>query len=164
MALTTAERDAWQAGGYFVVRNLFSPVELSVLQAEAERLLAAADAELQLLDDQQRQEGWQEGSIPVLQAQQQPNSTRRYMSAAAGSNGNVTLPSCAENEELLGIALVATAQVWNRVGELLGPDFVFAGSECNRAGAGDDFQGWHSDRGILGKGSDQYELDCACAC
>ena len=49
MALSAVEREAWRTDGYFVTRGLFSPVQLAVLRGEAERLLAAADAELRLV-------------------------------------------------------------------------------------------------------------------
>ena len=56
------------------------------------------------------------------------------------------LTNVVEHEDAFGRLLVSADQVWHRVGALLGPNFIFSGSELNRAGGELEVQGWHSVR------------------
>ena len=117
--LTAAERAQWEEAGFFIVRGLFDPAHLAALQAEADRLLAA---ELATRGD---------------------DGVGEFRGRTTKDAG---LTNVVEHEDAFGRLLVSADQVWLRVGALLGPNFIFSGSELNRAGGELEVQGWHSVR------------------
>ena len=120
--LTAAERAQWEESGVFVVRGLFDPPHLVALQAQADRLLAA---ELATRGD---------------------DGVGEFRGRTTKDAG---LTNVVEHEDAFGRLLVSADQVWHRVGALLGPNFIFSGSELNRAGGELEVQGWHSVSSLL---------------
>jgi ectoine hydroxylase-related dioxygenase (phytanoyl-CoA dioxygenase family) len=129
--LTDAERAAWDADGVFVVRDLFPAPQLAALQSEASRLISA--------------ELGTRGSDGMGEFRNKPTL-------------DAGLTEVVETEDTIGELLVTVDPVWRRIAELLGHDFVFAGSELNRAGGEYAVQGWHCDRGTGPDGSNMEEL------
>ena len=115
--LTAAERAQWEESGFFIVRGLFDPAHLVALQAQADQLLAA---ELATRGD---------------------DGVGEFRGRTTKDAG---LTNVVESEDAFGRLLVSADQVWHRVGALLGPNFIFSGSELNRAGGELEVQGWHS--------------------
>ena len=65
-----------------------------------------------------------------------------------------------EQNDAIGELLFAESRAWDIMEELLGPDFILAGSEAMRGSFNAQAdQGFHSDRGMGDGGSNQAELD-----
>jgi hypothetical protein len=66
----------------------------------------------------------------------------------------------AEHSAAIGEALLGSGPIWSAMTQLLGPDFIFVGSEV-MCGSWNEWrgQGWHSDRGMADGGSNPDELE-----
>ena len=65
-----------------------------------------------------------------------------------------------EQNDEIGELLFAESRAWDIMAELLGPDFILAGSEAMRGSFNAQAdQGFHSDRGMGDGGSNKAELD-----
>ena len=151
--LTRSQRAQWDAFGFVVLRQLFSAAEMAALTEESATLI----------DRDVGQRFRQVDGVAYDMARLPPRGTADDARLDRVRSGErVTLSEVVEREDRVGELLVASGgggRVWQVVAELLGDDFLFAGSELFRGSfnATED-QGFHSDRGMATGGSDEAEL------
>jgi ectoine hydroxylase-related dioxygenase (phytanoyl-CoA dioxygenase family) len=166
-ALSEAELQTFRTAGFVVLRGFFDDAEMDLIGREVSSVLA---------DDRGRrfrraQDGieydMENLPVPGTASMELERYSQLVGESASAVDERVALMRTrtstgfvAERSHPLGEAIVAGDKVWSLMGQLLGEDFIFAGSEV-MCGSWNNWrgQGWHSDRGMADGGSDLDELN-----
>lgn len=162
--LTEQQLAQFRSAGVVVLRQFFAPADLARLSAGVDVVLAA--------DRGRRYREYQgvEYDMENLPGDAASMALPRYSVLASQPAEEVELHvglmrmrtsvgGVAEHNAALGETMLASEAVWGAMGQLLGPEFIFVGSEV-MCGSWNEWrgQGWHSDRGMADGDSDLDEL------
>ena len=165
--LSEADLEAFRTAGFVVLRGFWDDAEMDLIGREVSSVIA---------DDRgRRYRRAQDGieydmknlPVPGTESMELERYSQLVGESASAVEERVALMRTrtstgfvAERSQPLGEAIVAGDKVWSLMEQLLGEDFIFAGSEI-MCGSWNSWrgQGWHSDRGMSDGGSNLDELN-----